>query len=390
MFYSTVKVLLRAGLSLYFRRIRFTVPEALNSKGPLLLASNHPNSFMDAIIIGSHFKRPVHFLARGDVFRKPLARWFLRRLQMIPIYRLSEGREYLTLNDATFRLCGNILEQGGVILIFAEGLCVHEWSLRPLRKGAAKIALSGWANPLIAGKLRVFPVSINYSDFNRIGKQVIISFGTPVIKVDIPEKQAEGQQQIAFNQILSSRIADGLLISEQDNDLLPFLINNASTKRATLYHLPGELRQQKATISHQHLQAAVQKLTKDKMLPRNFSALLLNCFAAVFLFPAAIIGWFCHAPLYWPMRRFVFRKTEGTVFYDSVLFGILVLSYPLYWAIINLTALLLLPPMACFALLLLPLWAKIYLLHGASIQCVVNYFRLSAAQRRALNTALRS
>ncbi len=55
------------------------------------MACNHPNSFLDAIIIGAHFKRPVHFLARGDVFKHPLSKAILIRLKVIPIYRLSEG-----------------------------------------------------------------------------------------------------------------------------------------------------------------------------------------------------------------------------------------------------------------------------------------------------------
>jgi 1-acyl-sn-glycerol-3-phosphate acyltransferase len=54
------------------------------TKGPLLITANHPNSFLDAIIIGALFQQPVHFLARGDAFKKPWHRWLLEQLHMIP------------------------------------------------------------------------------------------------------------------------------------------------------------------------------------------------------------------------------------------------------------------------------------------------------------------
>ena len=40
----------------------------LQKHGPLLIASNHPNSFLDAIILATLFKNPVYALARGDAF----------------------------------------------------------------------------------------------------------------------------------------------------------------------------------------------------------------------------------------------------------------------------------------------------------------------------------
>ncbi|MBC7722728.1 MAG: hypothetical protein H7068_11940, partial [Pedobacter sp.] len=34
-------------------------------------------------------------------------------------------------------------------------------------------------------------------------------------------------------------------------------------------------------------------------------------------------------------KKLVQQKTKGTVFYDSVLFGLLLISYPFYWLILN-------------------------------------------------------
>ena len=82
------------------------------------MVANHPNSFLDAIIIAAHFKEPIHFLARGDAFRKPWHNRLLRLLHMIPIYRISEGRENLHKNEYAIERSAELLQQNKIVLIF--------------------------------------------------------------------------------------------------------------------------------------------------------------------------------------------------------------------------------------------------------------------------------
>jgi 1-acyl-sn-glycerol-3-phosphate acyltransferase len=56
---------------LYCRQIKINKPELLHAKGPLLIAANHPNSFLDGIILTTLFQNPIYTLARGDAFKKP-------------------------------------------------------------------------------------------------------------------------------------------------------------------------------------------------------------------------------------------------------------------------------------------------------------------------------
>ncbi len=99
MVYPILKIFVRLALKIFCAEIIVHNERALNTKGPLLITANHPNSFFDAIIIGAMFKHPVHFLARGDAFKKPWHNTLLKLLNMIPIYRLSEGKENLHLNE---------------------------------------------------------------------------------------------------------------------------------------------------------------------------------------------------------------------------------------------------------------------------------------------------
>ncbi len=309
MFYTLFRFFVRAALAIFCRRITVDPKQAVTWRGPALLAANHPNSFLDALIIGSRFQQPVHFLARGDAFRKPSIRKLLFQLNMIPIYRLSEGREHLALNDATFAQCQNIFAAGGMVLVFSEGLCVHQSALRPLKKGTARIALAAFASPALA-PFRVIPVSIRYDSFDRFGKQVAIVFGSAIEKSLLPSLSSEAEQIKTFNEALSEKLTAGLRVREQV----------ASIRGGWLLGM-----------------------------------------ILVISFPIVAAGWLLQAPLYIPLRRIAHVKTKGTVFFDSVLFGLLLLSYPFYWLVMNSLGLgLQVGPFAQVVLFLLPGWAWIF------------------------------
>jgi hypothetical protein len=50
----------------------------------------------------------------------------------------------------------------------------------------------------------------------------------------------------------------------------------------------------------------------------------------LYLFPIIGIAWLWHTPLFLMIKTFVAHKTKSTVFYDSVLFAVLLFAYPLY------------------------------------------------------------
>ena len=316
MLYSFVKIGVRLALTLFCRKIDWSDLAKTKAKGPLVLACNHPNSFLDAIIVGSRFDEPVHFLARGDAFRRPFARKLLTPLNLIPIYRLSEGREYLALNDSTFQRCQEILQQNGILLIFSEGLCEHQWSLRPLKKGTARIAFKAWQ---AGAPAQVWPVGLSYNSFTRFGKRMIIHFGEPIAENDIGLTLPEGEYIQQFNGLLADRLRQGMT-------------------------MPDDLR-----------------------LSPRLKSKTSGYFALLLLLLPALAGWLFHFGYYHFVRNFTDKKTKGTVFYDSVLFGLLLLTYPLYWLLLNLLGIAVLHNSGSLGtggmviVLLLPLWAKIYL-----------------------------
>lgn len=259
--------MVRAALPIFCRRLTVAGDGFRNLAGPLLVVANHPNSFLDAILLAAQFRQPVHFLARGDAFHKPWHARLLRLLKMIPIYRMSEGKDNLLRNEYAFRRSTEVLQSGGIVLIFIEGICVNSHMLQPFKKGAGRIAIANRALP----HFRIMPAALHYDSFNRFGKDIRLQLAAPLPVAAVLPFEDEARNIRFFNQTLRA--------------VLSPMIHPAQTG-------------------------------------------LISGRNRFFLF--GMLGWCLHAPLYYPLRNFVARKTAGTVFYDSVLFGVLLLTYPLY------------------------------------------------------------
>lgn len=249
--------------------------------GPLLLACNHPNSFLDSVIFDTLFKQPIWSLARGDVFKKKFVIRILTALKILPVYRTSEGAENLSENYKTFAACTGLFKKNNIVMIFSEGKCINEWHLRPLKKGTARLAIKAWEEGI---PLKVLPVGINYSSFRRFGKNMFINFGEIMLKEDFNLNEPDGIRYQSFNNILKQQL-------EQ-----------------LVFEIPQTDKQKQSALLE-----IKQSLFKKALLS----------------LPAAT-GWLVHAPLYWPVKKFTWKRTAHNDHYDSVMTGILLFTYPLY------------------------------------------------------------
>lgn len=314
MLYQALKILGQPAIRIFCKRVEINDPALLNEQGPLLLAANHPNSFLDAIILDLYFQTAIYSLARGDAFISPSVSRILRSLKILPVYRTSEGVENLNDNYKTFDACLEIFQKKGTVLMFSEGKCINEWHLRPLKKGTARLALRAWEQGI---PLRVLPVALNYDSFDRIGKTVIIRFGKIIEQKDIPAELPDGQQHAAFNQLLKTELEKGVFeIAREDRASREgyFKKENPWWKKALLF------------------------------LP-------------------ALAGWLTHAPLYLVLRAWAKGKYGRTDHYDSVMMGLLLLAYPVYLILFTLVLSLLWPlgfwVMGTFLLLPLLAWSHV-------------------------------
>jgi len=304
-FYYLIRYWFRLGMWFFYRHRAFNVQSGLALKGPAIIACNHPDSFLDAMFFGACMDNPVYFVTRGDVFEKPMVRKILEALKMIPIFRLRDGKEKLSLNQQTFDAVQEILRQGGIVLIFVEGFCEYQTELQvPLKKGAPRIVAECWQQGI---NVRVLPTWLRYDSFFDYGKILDINYG------------------VSFGK----EITEGI-----DN------------------------------VNAQVLQ--INKLTEKQLL--ELSA-VRNPYKPVskavkyLLFPFAMLGKLINLPFYLPIRNLIKSKTKGTTHYDSVLLAALTLLYPFYLLIIASIAVVVFESAWCWLLVLaFPLLARMYLL----------------------------
>jgi len=310
--YNSLKIIVRIAMKIFCRRIIINNRAMLKKKGPLLLACNHPNSFLDAVILDIIFQQPIWSLARGDVFKNKIISRILTALKMFPVYRISEGVENLNSNYETFQRCKKLFREKAIVQIFSEGQCINGWHLRPLKKGTARLAISSWEDNIA---LEVLPVGINYSSFRRFGKNIIINFGDIITKDDIPWNEADGIRFQTFNHKLQKQLCSLVFeISKED------------------------------------------KKSKQDLLEKKTSFIL-----KIFLSIPAFIGWLIHLPLYIPVQKVVYKKTALNDHFDSILAAILLFSYPFYLLLISfLTFYFTKSPFSFLLLFLIPFTAWCY------------------------------
>ena len=281
MLYQCLKIIARVAIRIFCRKIIINKPDLLKLEGPVLLACNHPNSFLDSVILDTLFEKPVWSLARGDVFKKPFYIRLLTALKILPVYRTSEGLENLSENYKTFDACIKIFRDNGIVAIFSEGKCTNEWHLRPLKKGTARLALKAWEENI---PLKLLPVGINYSSFSHFGKNVFINFGEIMAKENIDFNEPDGLRHQAFNTQLRSQL------------------------QQLVFEIPKTDKQKQK-----------ERLEIRPSLVKQF----------ILAIPAAA-GWILHLPLYLPVKRFTWKRTHDNDHYDSVMTGILLFTYPVY------------------------------------------------------------
>src|SRR5438132_1009009 len=71
-FYRLVRATGRFWLWFFFKSVDVRHPERVPDAGPVLLCINHPNNFIDSLLVGAAVRRKVHYLATAGLFRHPL------------------------------------------------------------------------------------------------------------------------------------------------------------------------------------------------------------------------------------------------------------------------------------------------------------------------------
>ena len=185
MLYAILKLIYRIGLRVFFRELKVRHRDLMPRQGPLLIVSNHPNTFMDPVVIAAQLKQPVYFIAKSTVFGSRLQNWLLRKMHLIPIHRREDNPKQPVNNEEAFAATFKALEQQKTLIIFPEGNSFNQRRLRKIKTGTARIALSAWHNAGL--NVQILPVGLNYTAPTRFRSKVFVNVGKPINVADYAE-----------------------------------------------------------------------------------------------------------------------------------------------------------------------------------------------------------
>jgi len=198
---------LRFTLRMFFRRVETEGLERVPRNGAVMFLLNHPNSLVDPVFILCLAPRPVSFLAKAPLFRIPLVGRLVRAAGSIPVERKQDPGADLTKNREMFARVRAHLSGGGAVALFPEGTSHSDPRMKPMKTGAARIALGATPDP----PLRIQPVGLFYTDKYTFRSAALVYFGEPFAVAPEP-LDAAGEPPAEAVRALTERI--GLALGE--------------------------------------------------------------------------------------------------------------------------------------------------------------------------------
>ena len=141
----------------------------LPEHGPFFLFPKHQR-WEDIPLLSMAVKRPLYYVAKQELFQKPLSRWFISSLG-----GLALNRDRPMKSRGSIRALWALLARGEGIVIFPEGT-YYPGRMGPGRSGLTRMIRARTAVPCI-------PVGIRYMT-GRCRRTVRIIFGEPIFAED--------------------------------------------------------------------------------------------------------------------------------------------------------------------------------------------------------------
>ena len=191
---------------------------------PLVFVLNHPNGLLDPMVLRVATGVPARFLAKSTLFRNPISRLVMEAFGSVPVYRAQESGARggdASRNDASFARCRAELAAGGAMALFPEGVSHSDPQLRPLKTGAARIALSAEAEHDGELDVRLVPVGLYYERKALFRSSVLLVVGEPIAVAPLLDayRRDERQTVTSLTETIDARL-DEVVLQAESRDLL--------------------------------------------------------------------------------------------------------------------------------------------------------------------------
>ena len=161
----------------YFYRLcgmKVTGQENLPEKGPFIILSNH-RSMGDPFVLGVLYEQgELHFMAKEELFRNPVVRWYITRMHGFPVKR-GQG------DLSAMRTAMQVLRDGNALGIFPEGTRHKDGVMGQVQSGVSVLTL----------RSNVPLVPVYLSGRYRIGGKPRAIIGKPIETEDLRARRPD-------------------------------------------------------------------------------------------------------------------------------------------------------------------------------------------------------
>ncbi len=175
-------------------RVHISGRENIPQDGAFVLVGNHISNF-DPVILSFITPRPIHFMAKAELFRTKFTKWLFESVKTIKVERGS--------NDiSAIKKSLNVLKNGEILGIFPEGT-------RTSGRNAESSAKSGAILLAHRAKVKILPVAINstYKLFSKVEVKILPVFD-PVLYLE------DGMDYDGVATLLLDTIYEGVAANE--------------------------------------------------------------------------------------------------------------------------------------------------------------------------------
>lgn len=121
------------GIFRVFLFFRVKGKENIPAEGAFLLCSNH-RAYIDPVFLAAGCRRQLTFMAKDELFKKPVLGWLIKSFGAFPIKR---GKGDAAAIMATLK----IMKKGGATVIFPEGTRMKKGIRKQINSGIIRLAV---------------------------------------------------------------------------------------------------------------------------------------------------------------------------------------------------------------------------------------------------------
>ena len=329
-----------------YRRAAVVGQENIPADGAVILAPNHCNTLMDALVILRANKKETVFGARADMFNIKLVAKIMFFLRILPMVRQRDGLRNVLKNKDTEEVIVETLEHGVPFCIFPEGKHRAAHSLQVLGKGVFRAALS--ANAKFGDKKPVYivPVGIEYGDYFRYHSTSLVTYGKAINVTEFVkslEVENEAQMIEPLRKELTKRMSELITYIDYNEDydgkwtltrLLSLRYKNTLEEQMRNNRRIISEIEQKYEKAPEAMKSLLDKAAKfDKMRRKkgvsiysfaaknSFTRIFLKMLAALIMLPAYVFSAAASLPL-WGISAILRKIIKDRAFKNTATFGV--------------------------------------------------------------------